>query len=208
MFTGKDHKFFDKMLDNDLDDLTNFLRKKYEELSYGKYDKKMFSDEKQHWMESGSMSTVKWRDYNVFQFHHPALYKLFKSISEVVREACDYYGLDYDDQQYMVQGWFNINKKGSGKLGWHEHGPAGAPFFHGYYCVNAEPSVTHYRLFNNPLMDKDNVNKNNRMVISEMGHPHSQGDWDWDGDRITVAYDVMPLKHLIGAPEQHWIPLL
>jgi hypothetical protein len=48
------------------------------------------------------------------------------------------------------------------------------------------------------------------MIISEMGHPHAQADWDWDGPRITVAYDIVPLQSLINAntSEQHWLPLL
>jgi hypothetical protein len=43
-----------------------------------------------------------------------------------------------------------------------------------------------------------------------MGHPHAMGDWDWDGSRITVAYDVTPLESLKRGGhenEQHWVPL-
>jgi hypothetical protein len=108
----------------------------------------------------------------------------------------------------MVQGWFNINYTKSGKLDWHDHGPMGAPNFHGYYSVSAEPSVTHYRVFDNYV---ENHNINNRAILSEMGHPHAQGDWDWEGPRITVAYDVIPLKDLkqfAMNQEQHWIPLV
>jgi len=35
-------------------------------------------------------------------------------------------------------------------------------------------------------------------------------DWDWNGSRITVAYDVIPLRDLMVfgvGQEQHWIPL-
>ena len=90
----------------------------------------------------------------------------------------------------------------------HDHmAGEGAPFFHGYYCVNAEPSITYYKVFGN---DVENHNKNNRLILSEMGHPHAMGDWDWQGSRITVAYDVLPLKDLMSFAahqEQHWIPL-
>jgi hypothetical protein len=44
-----------------------------------------------------------------------------------------------------------------------------------------------------------------------MGHPHAMGDWDWNGSRITVAYDIIPLRMLkenSGTIEQHWIPLI
>ena len=49
------------------------------------------------------------------------------------------------------------------------------------------------------------------LFFSEMGHPHAQGDWDWEGPRITVAYDVVTLEELKHAGkdhEQHWIPLI
>ena len=204
-----EHKFFERYLDNDLEDLSNFLRKKYEELESGMYDKKAFERAQQHFLDSNSISTVKWREYNVFQFHHEGIFNVLKNLKDTLQEACEYYNINFDDQQYMVQGWFNINKSGKGKLNWHEHGPGGAPFFHGYYCVNAEPSITHYRIYNDPNMPKENININNRLVVSEMGHPHAQGDWEWEGDRITLAYDAIPLSALPkNAPEQHWIPLV
>jgi hypothetical protein len=105
----------------------------------------------------------------------------------------------------MVQGWFNINYNHVGKLDWHEHGGNGAPHFHGYYCVKAEPSVTHYRVFDEEIQ---NINKNNRAILSETGHPHAMGDWDWEGPRITIAYDVIPLRFIPTEWEQHWIPLV
>jgi hypothetical protein len=48
------------------------------------------------------------------------------------------------------------------------------------------------------------------MIVSEMGHPHAMGNWDWEGPRITIAYDIMPLNSIIEAKAnpQHWIPLL
>jgi len=41
-----------------------------------------------------------------------------------------------------------------------------------------------------------------------MGHPHAMGDWNWDGPRITLAYDIVPLETIKMYPEQqHWFPL-
>ncbi len=144
----------------------------------------------------------------MFQFHIEEVFNLYKAVSSLVKEACDYYDLSFEDEKFMVQGWFNINHSKSGKLNWHDHGPFGAPTFHGYYCVNAEPSTTYYQVFDKQV---ENVNINNRAILSEMGHPHAQADWDWDGPRITIAYDVLPLRFLKAAGqenEQHWIPLI
>ena len=201
------HKFFERFLDNNLDNLASELLKRYELIENAKVAGVTPVGPMEVWKESGSISTMKWRQYNVFQFHIPELYNLYKAIGSMVREACDYYDINFEEQQYMIQGWFNVNHKSTGKLGWHEHGGRGAPDFHGYYAVKAEPSETHYVAFDEY---KINVNKDNRAVLSEMGHPHAMGPWDWEGARITVAYDVTPLNGLLQAgydAEQHWIPL-
>ena len=41
---------------------------------------------------------------------------LLKAVKELTIEACDYYGINFDQQQYMIQGWFNINYTKKGKL--------------------------------------------------------------------------------------------
>lgn len=201
------HKFFERFLNNDLSKLAEDLKKRYELIENAKIVGVTPVTDHELWKTSNSVSTMKWRQYNVFQFHIPEIYNLYLAISDMVREACEYYDINFEDQKFMMQGWFNINHAGNGKLDWHEHGYSGAPLFHGYYCVKAEPSETHYVTFNEY---KINVNKDNRAVLSEMGHPHAMGDWDWQGDRITVAYDVQPLDFLQKAGiehEQHWIPL-
>jgi hypothetical protein len=203
----QEHRFFESFLENDLESLSTELRKRYELIKNAELLGVTPVGENEAWKSSNSISTMKWQQYNVFQFHIPELYNLYKAVGKMVREACEYYEIDFDSQDFMLQGWFNINHAHNGKLDWHEHGPDGAPNFHGYYCVRAEPSETHYITTQGP---KINVNKDNRAVLSEMGHPHAMGDWDWQGDRITVAYDVIPLKSLIAAgieQEQHWIPL-
>jgi hypothetical protein len=201
----KEHKFFEKYLDNDLEDLSQILHDRYERITSGIYLKNPlildgdFSD-------SGSVSTSNYLSYNVFQFYHPATHRLLKAVKEMTIDACEYYGLDFDKEQYMIQGWFNINDRKTGKLNWHDHPGGGAPFFHGYYCVKAEPTITNYMLFGKEIVE--NVNKNNRAILSETGHPHAMGDWDWEGPRITIAYDVLPLRSLYSSPEQHFLPLL
>lgn len=202
------HRFFERKLDNNLDELIEQLQNRYEKIKNATLPGITPLKDGEIWQESGSVSTMKWREYNVFQFHIPAVYELYRAVGSMVREACDYYEIDFEEQKFMIQGWFNINHAKTGKLGWHEHGPTGAPNFHGYYAVKAEPSQTHYITNMGP---KINENRDNVAILSEMGHPHAQGDWTWDGPRITIAYDVQPLQKLIngtmGNAEQHWLPL-
>lgn len=205
--SSKPHKFFERFLDNDLDLLAKELQERYDKIQNAEIPGVRPLSNDEIWKESNSVSTMKWREYNVFQFYSEGIYSLYRNIQSMVREASEYYEIDFDEQKYMIQGWFNINHARNGKLDWHDHGPNGAPDFHGYYCVNAEPSTTHYITFGKEV---DNHNKNNRAILSEMGHPHAMGDWSWGGPRITIAYDVIPLKDLLMAgmdQEQHWLPL-
>lgn len=206
----KEHKFFERVLNNDLEKLTSFLQNEYNKIVNVELKGITPVDEKEDiWIESGSISTVKWKEYNVFQFYSEEMYNLFAAIKDATLEACDYYGIDFYKEKFYVQGWFNINKKGQGKLDWHDHGGPFAPYLHGYYCVNAEPSVTYYKINNDDNRIVENKNINNKLIVSEMGHPHAQGDWDWDGDRITIAYDLVPLSFLKNIDQpQHWIPLV
>jgi len=201
------HRFFERKLNNNLELLSFELQDAYNRIEHGQVEGVTPVSENEAWKDSNSVSTMKWREYNVFQFSSIGLYDLYLAVGDMVKEACEYYNIDFKEQRYMMQGWFNINHANSGKLNWHDHGEGGAPLFHGYYSVSAEPSVTHYLAFNER---KENININNRAVLSEMGHPHAMGDWEWEGPRITVAYDIIPLTDLISFGndyEQHWIPL-
>lgn len=204
------HRFFERYLDNDLVELSAQLEDRYKKIQNVEVlGVTALAEEGESFVEAASVSTTKWRQYNVFQFHIPGIRKLYSEVGWLVREACEYYGLDFNEQQYMIQGWFNIHESNTGVLDWHEHGVMGAPQFHGYYCVNAEPSVTQYVIDGKQV---NVVNENNRAILSEMGHPHKQVNWSWEGRRITVAYDILPLDHLIKnlnkvEHEQHWVPL-
>lgn len=207
----KEHKFFERYLDNDLNILASELNNRYGMIERSEVSGVKPLGENEGFVDSGSISTIKWREYNVFQFHIEGIRNLYNAVRDMTKEACQYYNINFDEQKYMMQGWFNINYADNGKLNWHDHSDGDfAPFFHGYYCVKAEPSSTYYMLYNNPDLEVENINKNNRAILSEMGHPHAMGDWNWSGPRITVAYDVVPferIKQLGVFDEQHWIPL-
>jgi hypothetical protein len=199
-----EHKFFEKQIDmNNLVDLEKFLLAQYEKIKAGELLKG--KNNNTPWDNSGSVSTIQWNKYNAFQFYDQNIHTLMRAVRDMTLEACEYYGLDFNKEQFMAQAWFNVNYNHIGKLDWHEHGGDGAPHFHGYYCIKAEPSTTHYRVFEKEVTVN---NKNNRAILSETGHPHAMGDWDWDGPRITLAYDVIPLRLIPKEWEQHWIPLI
>ena len=202
------HKFFERTVDNDLESLKADLLERYELIEQAKVSGVTPVTETDIWQETNSVSTMKWSQYNVFQFHISEIRNLYFAVSSMAKEACEYYGINFEEQEYMVQGWFNVNYAKKGRLDWHDHAPHGAPYFHGYYSVSAEPSETHYYAFGE---HKINNNVNNKAILSEMGHSHAMADWEWEGPRITIAYDVTPLWALKPGGielEQHWVPLV
>lgn len=195
-FDMKPHKFFRRQLDNDLEYTAERLKVEYDRI--GKQEMagiQPLDDDFDIFAYSKSVSTQKSREYNVFQMYYPFVHDLFSAVVDMVQEACLYYGIDYESEQWLAAGWFNINsKEKDGRLPWHDHidpNIVNAPAFHGYYAVNAEPSETHYMIGNE---EKINYNKNNEAILSMMGFQHAQAPWAWEGERITIAYDVVPLR--------------
>ena len=204
---NKEHKFFDRYLKNNLDDLKIFLEKRENEMRNGMF-LGMTEEDLSYARSTTCFATALSTKYNIFQLHNINIYNLYIAIKEMTAEACEYYNIDFKEQKYMIEGWFNFDDEGDyNPNSLHDHlGGHGIPCFHGYYCVNAEPSVTHYQINREKIFE--NLNKNNRAILSETGHPHAMADWDWDGPRITIAYDVSPLRFIPKEWEQHWIPMV
>ena len=194
-----DHKFFDRVLDNDLEDLYLYLYSKAEDLVAGKIGNIPQEVLSKFTMLNGP-ATQLGEYYNIFTWDHPGIIKLKESLRDIILEASDYYGIDFEQENYHINGWFNLDfqspedrSDGVSPLKhaehYHDHaGGTGAPVFHGYYCVNAEPSSTFYKI--NRVSDFENINRNNRAIVSETGHPHGRDDWYEDRPRITIAYDI------------------
>jgi hypothetical protein len=217
----KPQKFFTRDLNLDLQEVTDTLKFEYNRIANCEMRGiAPHSDTLDIFTYSKSVSTQKSREYNAFQMYYPFMHELYSAVVDMTREACKYYEIDYNSEQWVAQAWFNINSRAKGgKLDWHDHLDPNikVPAFHGYYSVNAEPSQTHY-LINDE--EKINHNKNNRAILSLVGYPHAMGDWEWEGERITIAYDVLPMRILnqrafLDAKlqdhedfwEQHYFPL-
>ena len=209
------HKFFDVILENDLEKLTNFLMIKQEQILSGLIPG-FPKDKLQQFNKFNGPTTQLGDYYNIFDkenFGDDALRDLHREIRNATKSACEYYGINYEEQKYIIHGWYNLDYKTENENGvsplkheenFHDHmAGEGAPYFHGYYCVNAEPSSTWYKINGIDLFE--NINKNNRAIVSETGHPHGRDDWYDEKPRITIAYDIKP-----SAGEEmpeHWIIL-
>jgi hypothetical protein len=213
----KDHKFFELIMENDLDELYEFLSKKQTEILDGLVPG-IPEEELSKYNKDNGATTQLGNYYNIFDkryFGHDALRDLHRELRATMKVAAEYYEIDYDANNYMIHGWYNLDPKTEGESGvnpikndlfMHDHmGGEGIPTFHGYYCVNAEPSSTYYKIGGPDGELFENINKNNRAIISETGHPHGRDDWYEDKPRITIAYDIAPADH--GTTSDVWIPL-
>lgn len=190
---SKPHKFFERYLNIDLEEAASLLRHEYGRIERYEMRGIRKNDFEDPFAYTKSVSTSKSREYNAFQMYFPFMHDIYSSITDMVVEACKYYELDYNAERWVIAAWFNINSRQKGaKLEWHDHVPPEAKVaaFHGYFSVNAEPSETWYNIDGQV---KINQNKNNRAVLSMVGYQHAMAPWEWEGDRITIAYDVIPL---------------
>ena len=65
--TAKPHKFFERFLDNDLEDLAKELEERYVKIKNATLFGVTPVTDQDIWQESNSVSTMKWQQYNVFQ---------------------------------------------------------------------------------------------------------------------------------------------
>jgi hypothetical protein len=217
---SKPQKFFNVVLDNDLNSLKSYLV----DMESLILDENILNVSKEemlkHGKGMGSLTKLGIDHYNIFTFIHPGIYQLYKSLGKLMKDVCEYYEIDMDKEKYLIHGWFNLDQEtpNEGKNGgvnplkypnhFHDHmNGIGAPAFHGYYCVDAEPSSTFYKIDRNEDKIFENVNKNNRAIISETGHPHGRDDWFQKNPRITIAYDIVPSAMMSGGKPGKWIPL-
>jgi len=205
-----EHRFFERILDNNLEDLSKFLFEKQDEILSGKIGN-IPADLLANFNATNGAATQLGTYYNVFTFENEGIQKLKSALKDMTIEACNYYGIDFSSNDFKIHGWFNVDYKFDSvsispkqdNRFYHDHmNGEGAPVFHGYYSINAEPSITYYKI--NNLNDFENVNVNNRAILSETGHPHGRDDWYQDTPRITLAYDIAPSSYNVG---EKWIQL-
>ncbi len=160
---------------------------------------------------TGADSSKPWEVYNTFLFPYPQFHDLFNAIRDTFHEA-----KVIDNKKYYIQSWTNLFYKGE-CIGWHSHNQSEyCEYMTGYYCVDAEPSVTTHR-FIDTNVDYNHENKNGYVVFTKMGKKHRHSihrTWPWpyeDRPRITIAFEILSEEGIFEKyPNEmynHWIPL-
>lgn len=143
--------------------------------------------------------------YNTFLFPYPEFSKLFFQIRDCFKEIRD------PGKTYYLQSWLNVFED-NGFFDWHSHSDD-QNAWHGYFCVNANNSITQYEFDDGLFISKDISinNKDGLLVIGRCGNDRhrTQREWDQEIPRVTIAFDISPehgLGHLSNL-ENHWIPI-
>lgn len=174
---------------------------------------KEVEDRYSQWMESweedkmkfadGSPSTKMYEAYNVFLCHMQGFAELYNLVIPYFKKR------QPDYKNYAVAGWVNVYHKG-GFLDWHKHGQDLYEHdgrWHGYVCVNAEPSKTLYR--DQKGLVETIENKNGYITLSHAGLYHRVTPWEDDNEpRITIAFDFIIRNQIDPMNMSRWIPVI
>lgn len=133
-----------------------------------------------------------YQHYNIFTATcgDPNFYKLFLSINQCIREYMKIHNIKTDNMAYL-QSWLN-NHTYDETLKLHDHG---CPI-HGYVSIDPKKSKT---VFTNGL--EDNIlyeieNFSGLLYIGPGKRYHRVENLEkWEGQRITVAFDVIDEKN-------------
>lgn len=152
----------------------------------------------------GSPSTKLYEAYNVFLCHAPGFYEVYSAVVKSFKSKQSNY------QDYAIAGWVNVHQQG-GYLDWHIHGKDIKNHdqrWHGYVCVNAEPSKTMYMDFETKKLLQTIENKNGYLVLNPAGIAHRTTPWGVaEEPRITIAFDICLREQISSGNLNRWIPL-
>jgi hypothetical protein len=164
----------------------------------------------------------------------PAIHELYFEIQNYFRFATESYFKEPYKEKHFIQCWLNVYNKGD-FIDWHHHDwnsnrPNKPRAWHGFFCVDVEPnSKTSYKWKGvNEVIDIQSKNGLMVMGISD-GDVHKSSAWNEDNPRITIAFDIVPEKHIfyddgrsnlvkflnnnnspkeiIQAYTNHWVPI-
>lgn len=171
-------------------------------------------DDSSYYSPQATMTTNVYSRYNVFLYPYSGFGELYSELKDTFRnfEPNDY---------WCIQCWLNIYKHNE-YIDWHSHWHRKYQSWHGYFCVDCEPSKTTYKIpvyntvlgknvpVKNEYKQIDVISKNNKLVMSKSdGDKHRTWPWEHsDRDRITIAFDIIKRDDLNkNVLLNHWVPI-
>jgi hypothetical protein len=144
-------------------------------------------------------STTYFNNYNALTYCKPSYHQLYSTIQQIFHKVKD------KNIDYYIQCWINVFSKNN-KLSRHGHW-AFDDCWHGYFCVEVEPSSTTYS-FSDQSSSIKVINKNNTLIIGKSHlDKHETSNWEEDHNRITIAFDIVPYNRISGLQLNHFLPI-
>ena len=144
--------------------------------------------------------------YSFFTYPFSQVHNVYKAIQNFFYEAeKDYYGSNLKCN-YFIKGWINVYYEHE-FLAWHGHYYEASRAWHGFFCVDTEPSITSYKF--NDGFELDAVCKDSSIImgLSDTNIHKTQKWYDKNRPRITVAFDIIPEQNLQRSTSNVWIPI-
>jgi len=164
--------------------------------------KKTFYNPDGHLDPNVQLDRKVWSKYNILMYPLPGMHDLYNEIKTMFDQC------NTDNNKYYIQAWVNFYYHND-FIEWHYHSPREHNAWHGFLCVDCEPSYTAYKILNWPDMVKI-PSENGTLVLSRSGDDqHRTAPWPYkDRPRITIAFDIIP-QQFIQYDEfiNHWIPI-
>jgi hypothetical protein len=192
-----------RKLDLNLIKIKNSSNKMYD------FIRNVFTDNGKGCNGQTSMTEQIFSKYNLFLYPFAEFYELYFNIREMFYDKLE---VENHEESYYIQSWLNFYWKGD-FIDWHGHWPSYAYAWHGYYCVDVEPSKTSYKLENSKKII-DIKNENNLLVLSKsLNDNHRTWPWEYEHPRITIAFDIVPASTILNYQGEnkmginHWMPI-
>ena len=144
--------------------------------------------------------------YTFLSYPFPQVHNLYKAIQSFFYEAeKDYYSVNLKCN-YFIKSWINVYYENE-FLDWHGHFYEASRAWHGFFCVDTEPSITSYRFTDGFSLDAECKNNTIILGLSDTNKHKTQQWIEKNRPRITIAFDIMPEQNLKNYSSNLWIPI-
>ena len=141
------------------------------------------------------------RPKNIFQEYNTEVYILYKSISDLLDEACKHYSIDKNRQNYFIKGKvFEYTKSKNKEI--FDFPGRDIPIFHGFVVLGADGiDQTYYT-------DNDQKQYNFRKNTITLSSPTNLINTKVKDRCMVIEYYLSPLSSILQNDQNLWIPIL
>lgn len=140
--------------------------------------------------------------YNLFMYPYDQFHDLYNEIKKTFIEV----NPNYYNEKYYISGWVNFNKPGD-FVDWHQHRQGIEDTWHTVYYANADSSKITYEFLNDGSIHDIDCEDNLLIVAKNSNTRHRTWPWEGEGERISIATNIMPWHQIEPGWVNYWVPL-